>query len=378
MNTLSSVRLFRQVWPARIRSAFTLVELLVVITIIGMLMSLLLPAVMSAREAGRRATCQNNLHNVSLAVLNEAEAKKRFPASGNFSIDGSLWFHSWVVPLLARLERNDIAAGWDWKLPYTDPANAQFTSLSISVLVCPDDYTVVPGKGNLTYVVNGGFGWTSGTPTLDCAVSLHLAVPDVAPMDFNGNGIACPTKGPEEREDKKLYYQTGLFFMENWPPGKGTARHHSLDSIFDGTTNTIMLSENIRAGYNPELQVPSFPKLESTWAGPWPTSNTFYVSSYVCENRRCAAGKVDYSRANARGESPYNLEAINSSINQAEGDAPWPSSLHAGGVNVAFVGGQVQFLSEQVAGAVYAALVSPQGMDIRGPLAQVTLSAADY
>ena len=358
----------------RMRIGFTLIELLVVITIIGMLMSLLLPAVMNARESARRIQCSNNLHNLGLAMHSEVSVKGRFPASGNFEIFGREFYHSWVVPLLAHLERSDIASEWNWNKPYNTPPNSKYTSISISVLVCPDDFTVVSGQGNLSYVVNGGFGYTAGSPTLDCPTSIHGGSDgSVAPVDFNGNGIACPTSGPEESEDKKLYFDTGLFFIENWPKGKGTKRHHTMDSIFDGTSNTLMLSENIRAGYDPTQAA-----YWSTWASPWPASNSFFLSSYVCENRTCAAGNVNYQFANDRSGDPYRLEAINSSVDQAEGDAPWPSSQHPGGVNVAFCDGHVQFLSDELDGAVYAALVSPRGAKIHGPLAQVILSSDDY
>src|SRR5580700_8082857 len=92
--------------PVR-KSAFTLVELLVVIAIIGMLVALLLPAIQSARESGRRTTCLNNLKQDGLALLAYHGEFNRFPV-GNVApnpnsmvVTGGWWgFQARILPYL--------------------------------------------------------------------------------------------------------------------------------------------------------------------------------------------------------------------------------------------------------------------------------------
>lgn len=320
----------------RSRRAMTLTEVLVVISIIGLVMALLLPAVQQAREAARRIQCANNIRNVAMAMQGEVNAKRRLPASGHFSTKG-IPFHGWVVSILPYIERSDLIVHWRFDKPSDKPPNSPLATITINVLTCPDD----PGAGSharLNYLANGGFGWTEPT---DCpSVGTSAASPQ--PFDYNGNGVTCPTNATQDNSpsgtDKSLFFKTGLFFPENWPYGSGTERHHTPDSIFDGLSHTIMLAENLSARGAPP-----------GWANPHPLRNCFFMNSAVCKSNNCSAGNVDWRRA--RNESS-------------------PSSWHPGGVNIVFCDGHVKFLEDGVDGEVFAWMMTPQGSKIFGPLAQ--------
>ena len=114
------------------RKAFTLVELLVVITIIGILIALLLPAVQAAREAARNMQCANNLKQLGLAIHGFEEANKRLP-HGDIRIEGQR--RGWIPDILPYIEQANIPFKFDANWHASDNRAAVTTQLS--VVQCP-------------------------------------------------------------------------------------------------------------------------------------------------------------------------------------------------------------------------------------------------
>ena len=132
-----------------VRNGFTLVELLVVIAIIGLLVSLLLPALSAARESGRRTQCKNNLRNLSLAVHNHLAAKEAFPPASQFRVRG--FFdrdhppdparHSMITFLLPYFERASVFDQFDLRWDWNDTSFSRNQAASHQdlggILICP-------------------------------------------------------------------------------------------------------------------------------------------------------------------------------------------------------------------------------------------------
>ncbi len=170
-----------------LRHGFTLVELLVVITIIGILIGLLLPAVQSARESGRMAQCRNNLHQIGLAMIYHESDHGTFPAGGwgwGWVGDPDRGYGlgqpgGWIYNILTYMELqplHDLGLGLDPS--QTNPAspgkmaaNCQRAATPLNGFLCPSrrtvglypvnsptpaNYTQPPLLAKTDYAANGG------------------------------------------------------------------------------------------------------------------------------------------------------------------------------------------------------------------------------
>ncbi len=355
------------------RSGFTLIELLVSISIIALLMSLILPAIQSARESARRIECGNHVKNLALGMHGFLAAQKQFPAAGYWGGGPSPDknrpgpHHNWVVDLIPYLDRQDLADRWNWEQLATFPANQEIATVHVSVLACPSDRTTT-GKGDMSYALNGGIGdsfFYSGVH--DC-----VADPFYVPLDLNGNGIVCanPDSADGSPSDRELFFRLGMFFSENWqfkgtPGYQGTTRHHTAVTVRDGLSNTLMLGENVRTGADPA-------RPGINWATGDGRQSRLFFSHMVCRDNSCTTGAVDFSLAN-KGD-----HAINAGRERTEGESPFLNSFHPGGVNVALADGSVRFLSETIDGLVLYHLFSTDGNGLRGTALDAGVADGDF
>jgi prepilin-type N-terminal cleavage/methylation domain-containing protein len=231
----------------QLRFGFTLVELLVVISIIGMLAGLLLPAVNAAREAGRRAVCMNNQSQLALACINYDGAKQNLPpmraqvAQGTISGTTITHHASWIGLLLPYMELNQLYQNLISGQIHNDSTNkdkfyTENNLIIIKPLRCPSAEIPIDKTG-IHYVCNGGYqnvrtssGWNNSAPTMTAASSTWSSRPwdpgKIADAAFFDH--LAGTRPSDSTNDYPCKVTVSIDYISS----------HS------GTGNTILLSEN--------------------------------------------------------------------------------------------------------------------------------------
>lgn len=347
-----------------------MVELLVVISIIGMLMALLLPAVQQAREAGRRNTCNNNLHQISLATQNLLTAKRIYPGyveplivvpngGATTGVIPTTYPVSWVVPLLSYMERTDIYNNWrdqtQWPNGMPGGSLAYPPQIYMEALNCPS--APPPFTKLMTpcvYVANSGM--------LD-----YNSSQGNTPLDAQANGVffnKYQIYNPPPTATKPVCANV---------PNPGQIVNMSQDYITanDGSSLTFMYAENNNVPFgqvnNSSSGGTSLVAMNATpsgqmgfWGDPGILPNSTAGLSSGLESTNCFVWWPD--------ANPQPVVKINSPTDALAGSTGGnglmfmrPSSAHPNGTNMAFCDGHTRFITQDIDYITYCLLMTPNG-----------------
>lgn len=308
------------------RAAFTLVELLVVIAIIGILVSLLLPAVQSAREAARRMQCSNNLKQLGLALHNYESAYKRFPAGRNELR------HSPHSALLPFIEQTNLGQRIDFRVRWDHINNAEALAAEISIYRCPSDpVSSSPYSwGSTNYRSSQGSGLLWGLPPSDPS-NVNYGMP--AP-----NGVLIPN----------LYLRFG--------------------DIPDGTSNTAAFSEHGLGDFSNAISSPT-----DTF---WPRTHPATPDQAIIDCQSIDVTDLQYQRVSDVGAPWMNgYHSTTAYFHVAPPNsrscmfppgriATAAQSYHTGGVNFGRCDGSVAFVSQSIDVETWRAVGSRNGGEV--------------
>jgi prepilin-type N-terminal cleavage/methylation domain-containing protein/prepilin-type processing-associated H-X9-DG protein len=278
------------------RTAFTLVELLVVIAMIGILIGLLLPAVQKIRETANRISCANNLRQMGLALHNYHDTHGGLPPgylANSYYFDGATdtapgW--GWAAFILPELEQDNLYRSINFALPIQAPQNAAAIQQTIKLFLCPSDLW------SGAFAVPDGFG----NPLAVAAPSSYAAC---------CGGDESDTFGPSG---------FGVFYRNS---------RTRLTDITDGTSNTIMIGERAWSNAN------------GIWAGAIPGGVIVRGQSNPCQpvvpGAWFPAATLVLSHAH-----------LNNALRDPDGSAGMDDfgSRHTGGSTFIFADGSVHFL----------------------------------
>jgi prepilin-type N-terminal cleavage/methylation domain-containing protein/prepilin-type processing-associated H-X9-DG protein len=303
----------------RRRTGFTLIELLVVIAIIGILIALLLPAVQKIREAAARLQCQNNLHQIGLAMHNYHDANGTFP-SGHY-VTGpangpNLYFANWAILLLPYVEQEPLFRLYDNTVPNTHARNVPVVQTYVKIYACPTDPN---GNRILTPESKND----AATPTVSYMTGSYRGMSGVSATGFD-QWAGYPSEIVVNQRVNSGY--RGVLHTDGPSTGLTAER---ITNISDGTSNTLLIGERTTRTH--------------------PTRGTFWANSFNL-----------YSLSGAFAQSAALLDDYDACLKVASDQAQckygWGSTHTSGGINFVFADGSVHSISRTIDMRIFLAL----------------------
>ena len=263
------------------RSAFTLVELLVVIAVIGILAAMLVPAINNAREAARRNQCLSRQRDLAIAMIAYDNAKNGLP--GYLNRLGETPVHSWAVAVFADINESK---RYEVLMKGEIPTG---TFAPLPALLCPSDNPKEDRR--LNFVVNCG---------------------PAAGNNIDGDIAPAFT-----------------LFKDRRPGLTDINKKIRIGDIPDGVTNTILLTENVDAGF--------------WWDGDWWTNSSFDPDQF----KHTESGKFTRSSEAVKNLGFVWLPNLDFMPN-APARGPRPSSRHPAAIVAAFADGTAKAINDDI------------------------------
>ena len=336
-----------------LRRGFTLVELLVVISIIAILIALLLPAVQVAREAARRVQCQNNLKQVGLGILNFETTFGHLPAGGVYAETKPSGFggffterkeYSLFLLILPYLEGSPLYGeyGFNADRGIYDKDNETLLSSHVPPYVCPSDNA----RGRTW---SGRFGRSNYAACFGSSTQVS-SKDGAAPIEKHYNYLF--RDGDIRNYDDRRLDSDGIFRIQGRMFGRDLA------DLRDGASMTVMLSELLSGQKDVSVNHDDRGDLRGLWSHMW--MGTASYTHWLTPNSTAGDGIwVKWCQDLPRDGLPCTATAYPNHPGAHEYAAA--RSHHAGGVNAASGDGHVQFYTDGIDSNVWRALATIQG-----------------
>jgi prepilin-type N-terminal cleavage/methylation domain-containing protein len=321
--------------------AFTLVELLVVITIIGILIALLLPAVQAAREAARRAQCSNNEKEIGLATLGCEETYGVLPPL--------------CVNVTAGNEYNAYGMPIQVAGPYKGAIGYTVLCFLLPYLEQPslDTRDVCKGVGGVAVDVGQYFSTgQGGKPVMGYSIHAYLCPDEPSPSAGTGmggttyyNAIRCGTSN-----------YVGNYLVFGNPPARTTEGSTRFADVTDGTSNTIFYTERYAT-----CNLAGDPNTNA-YGSLWADSNAYWRPQFGMNGYMPPATTSPPAREGYPLVSPFqDTPEWDKGCDPTRAQSP-----HGGGIHASMGDGSVHFISSSIDAITWANLCDPRDRQVLG------------